>query len=408
MLRYLYAATYSYPKNVEHAFSTPMPAEMLFHLHLYALANTLLVEPLKSLAQKRFQEVVEQDWKTDVFPDTIKRVYEITTPETGGYQLRDIVVRIAAKHGKELMAQGGRFITMMGEVAEFGRDIFQVMTGGVAALSLVAGEMVTYKCPVCPFEFYAKAIKREEIACSSCGVVNEKSDWRAKRKMEVDEGRQNGHPEVNGNGIEYVNGDRVAEVGLVEKNGGSHKKVKEIELDNGTNGTEEKIEWNTMRVNGVCVKESGADEVTHEAEQQKIDSKEKQNRIDIKQNGIDAEQDGSVKKHNGVGNGKNGIEIEDKGTAVNGNGNGDNAQAKTDLSNGNGNGAGAKETGGEVKDTPAQIKKRAKKARKALNAANAASALANAATSPTSPASPASPTSPRATEAQIVGILNGR
>ncbi|KAE9964407.1 hypothetical protein BLS_008389 [Venturia inaequalis] len=166
---------------------------MLFHLHLYTLADTLVIAPLKALAQSSFQESVKKEWSTPIFPDTIKRVYEITNGED---ELRDIVVNTAAEHGKELMGKGGAFGVMMGEVAEFGRDVFHVMMGASSVVGVVEvpaviekEKMVAYRCPVCPFEFYAKAIGRREIACSGCGVVSEEGEWRGEKGEEI---RENG------------------------------------------------------------------------------------------------------------------------------------------------------------------------------------------------------------------------
>jgi hypothetical protein len=381
MLRYLYSASYSYPTNVEHAFTIPIPAEMLFHLHLYALANTLLVDPLKALAQARFQEVVEQFWNTDVFPETIKRVYEITTPGAGD-QLRSIVVRIAAEHGKELLAMGGHFGMMMGEVAEFGKDVFQVMAGGAKPLPpLVTERMVTYRCPVCPFEFFAKAIEREDITCSSCGVASKESEWRAKKKENVVEAMVNGTAEVNGNDAEHFNGDRVAESESMEAPKEDQTNAEEVEPENMANGIEEKTNGIATEMNGANEKEATTEVKSHEPEETEIAIEATQNGVEAKQNGTEAEK--KEEKED---------EVETKSNGVGANGSG--AETNTIVTNGNGHATDAKENGGEIKETAAMLKKKAKKARKALNAANT---LANG------------PTSPRATEAQIVGnVVNGR
>jgi hypothetical protein len=422
MLRYLYSGSYSYPTNVEHAFTVPIPEEMLFHLHLYALANTLLVDPLKALAQARFQDLVEQDWNTDVFPDTIKRVYEITTPETGGDQLRAIVVRIAARHGTELMAKEGRFSMMMGEVAEFGRDVFQVM-------ARVVEKMVAYRCPVCPFEFFAKAIEREELVCSSCGVTNKESEWKAKENekvivpkvngvSEVSEVTEvNGYYEVHANGVLEVNGDHAVHVNgvpevngdyAVHANGDGIAEVDSMETDSPivkeaepeiaatqAEGSSEQIAEGT---NGVSMKETTTDGETNGIEKVEEMAAEKNVNLESqeKQNGFRVEQIGTEAKENENGNGVhdasskandveadgNGSELENGGTAGNEMG----ALAKTESTSGSVNGGG-------VRETPEESKKKKKPRKKGPKAANT---LVNGPTSPRARA---------ATKAEIIGIV---
>lgn len=378
---------------------------MIFHLQLYALADTLLVDSLKSLAQTQFQEIVEQDWNTDVFPDTIKRVYEITNPGTAGDQLRAIVVRIAAEHGRELMAQGGQFSMMMGEVAEFGRDVFQIMAGGAVALPLIAEKMVTYKCPACPFEFYAKAIERDEIACSGCSVVNQESEWRIRKN--TSEGRKNGPLEMTITGTVVVDGNEADETEGTNEVSKPKANGSVIDPESKKDESEDTIEWNTMRANGECVKET-----TAVAQELKEGSQAPAALAD----GIGAEEDSELKvigsesekslgDVNGVLSGNRGdtfapepsvntipglttdVVIEKKEI---------NAPLRADSANGDGieGGVEAKESGGEVEESLIVPKKAKKK--KGKKASSAASALANG------------PTSPRATEAQIVGIVNSR
>jgi hypothetical protein len=69
---------------------------MLFHLQIYALANLMAIDPLKDLAQVKFQGIAEQDWNSSVFPDAIRVVYEVSPPGSYGEQLHSIVVNIAA------------------------------------------------------------------------------------------------------------------------------------------------------------------------------------------------------------------------------------------------------------------------------------------------------------------------
>lgn len=392
MLHYLYTATYTYPPTYKaQDFSLSPPPSMLFHLHLYTLAETLLIAPLKTLTQTRFQDTVEQEWHSESFPETIKRVYEITAPETGGDQLRAIVVKISASHGKELMGKGGAFRIMMGEVAEFGRDVFQVMMGApiVEVPHMVEKErMVAYRCPVCPFEFYAKVIERSEIACSGCGVVSREGEWRSKKGevKEAEEGKQ-----VKGEG----EGDRAVETETeakdenaeVEVNGGAMKA--EVEADEA----EGKIEWNTMEVNGECVKDTEAVVETPEAEPQEPVVLERDEKVAVEEEVVKTKEDENEKTVNQV-NGTSGNEevvteaVSELATDVVIE-NEKSTRERADSANGDGSvgGVETKESAGEIEETPIVVKK-GKKGKKGKKMASAASAL---------------PTSPRATEAQIMG-----
>ncbi|KAE9968567.1 hypothetical protein EG328_007500 [Venturia inaequalis] len=380
MLHYLYAATYSYPPTY-HTLSTYLPPSMLFHLHLYTLADTLVIAPLKALAQSSFQESVKKEWSTPIFPDTIKRVYEITNGED---ELRGIVVNTAAEHGKELMGKGGAFGVMMGEVAEFGRDVFHVMMGASSVVGVVEvpaviekEKMVAYRCPVCPFEFYAKAIGRREIACSGCGVVSEEGEWRGEKGEEIRE---------NGCVVEDVETEVVGE-GVEVK---VHESVMEPKVDVYT--PDGKIEWTDMPVNGERVEDTGIVK-TPEAEPQEVvilsrdeaEAKEEASKTNMSdsemtvEHGLSGEQAEEDVK----------VPIPEQAQDVVVEGEKEkNVSERADSANGDGvvGSAEVKESAGEIEEAPAFPKK--KKGKKGKKSSSAVNAL---------------PTSPRATEAQIIG-----
>ncbi|QDS68579.1 hypothetical protein FKW77_000577 [Venturia effusa] len=370
MLHYLYSATYTYPPTYNtQDFSVLLPPSMLFHLHLYSLAETLLIQPLKALAQTRFQEVVEQEWHTEIFPDTVKRVYEVTNPETGGAQLRAIVVQIAALHGKELVGKGGAFGVMMSEVAEFGRDVFQVMMGGpVVELphAVEKEKMIRYECPVCSFEFYAKAIERNEITCSGCGAVSQEGIWRGDKD------------DVNASGEADTNG--VHAIGEANMNGIVVQP--EIEAD----GTEDKVEWYTMKANGECVKDTDpavkTSPVKSDEEDAAVKEVQKTNEDwkELKDDHVNGCESDLIRE----------IATEPEATTKGVMGN--SVPERADSANGDGSvgGGEVKEVVWEVEQwSAAPKKKKGKKNRKdKMSPANV----------PTS-----GPTSPRATEAQVMG-----
>ena len=65
-----------------------------------------------------------------MIPDAVREVYNVAPPGSHGEQLRAIVVNIAAKCGKNLLGKGKKFCAMMEEVAEFGKEAFQIMAAG--------------------------------------------------------------------------------------------------------------------------------------------------------------------------------------------------------------------------------------------------------------------------------------
>jgi hypothetical protein len=320
----LYSADYFYPVEVAHSFDVEVPAEILFHLQLYALASTLVVDPLRDLASARFQQVVERDWNTDLFPDAIRKVYEIATAGSQGEHLRSIVVNIAAEHAKELLGNGGRFSAMMGEVAEFGKDVFQVMAGGtITLLPLAAEKVVTYKCPVCPFEFFASAMEKEEIACPDCGVVNKEGEWRA-TKMEDVVNCQDDVANVKKTEV-HTNGNGIA--------------IRSRDNDTPVHGTDGKEDGVTAVMNGTALKQNGLAEIldfslkdTIEEDKDGIKANENGHKEETKNNGVE------LKLHN----------LHDKGNEISGNGNGVNSSI-------------------EVKDTISSPKKKHKKSKKGNN-----------------------------------------
>lgn len=355
---------------------------MLFHLQLYTLADTLVIARLKALAQSSFQQAATKEWATPVFPETIKRVYEITNGED---QLRGIVVKIAAEHGKELMGKGGAFGVMMGEVAEFGRDVFQVMMGAssVVEMPAVVGEdkMVAYRCPVCPFEFYAKTIGRSEIACSGCGVVSKEGEWRGVKVEEIDENRDAEMKKLEDNAESKVNG------GVMET---------EVAADM----TEKKIEWNAMRVNGECVKDKEAVSKAPEAELPQVPfvwKREPKEKLSEKRYDGDGER--QVEHVDRLGWNEEGEIVTTQVPILSTEGvilneKEKNVSERADSANGDRDGDGdggagsaeVKECAEDTWETPAfPKKKKGKKGKKSPGAVNAL------------------PTSPRATESQIMG-----
>jgi hypothetical protein len=102
MVSYLYSADYSCPtdKDIDPSQSRELPPKMLFHLQMYGLSDRLFIEGLKDLSLEKFKNLAERDWNSEVFPDVIRQVYEVTPPGSHGVRLHSIVVKLLPQIAK--------------------------------------------------------------------------------------------------------------------------------------------------------------------------------------------------------------------------------------------------------------------------------------------------------------------
>ncbi|KAF2810733.1 uncharacterized protein BDZ99DRAFT_519417 [Mytilinidion resinicola] len=73
---------------------------LVFHAHMYALADKYNIEGLKLIAKVRFTGDVQEGWSHEEFPDAIRIVYD-TTPEMD-LGLRDAIVDVLLKNSSLL------------------------------------------------------------------------------------------------------------------------------------------------------------------------------------------------------------------------------------------------------------------------------------------------------------------
>lgn len=178
MLEYLYKEDYavSYPSNISKDSSEAKGHEIMFHLHVYALADKLRIPILKALATLSFLQVVRSHWSNPSFPAAIQFVYSIAPPGKDGDRLRNIVVSNSGMHAKELFADPTKlFASMMENIADFGKDLSQWLAENVAVD--IKGE--NWTCPACSFEF--KAVVREDLdylTCPTCTTNEAIYKWR--------------------------------------------------------------------------------------------------------------------------------------------------------------------------------------------------------------------------------------
>ncbi|KAK4962187.1 hypothetical protein LTR66_011854 [Elasticomyces elasticus] len=74
LLHYIYYYTY------DEAEQTAFPA-MIFHIHVYAIADKYNIAGLQALAANKFAKLCDKDYDEDVFSDGIEAVYNCTRQE---------------------------------------------------------------------------------------------------------------------------------------------------------------------------------------------------------------------------------------------------------------------------------------------------------------------------------------
>lgn len=187
MLEYLYRDDYSlsYPSSMTKDSAEAKGHEMIFHLHVYALADRLRIPALKETASNYFSQLVHSYWNDPAFPSVVQFTYSITPPGQDGDDLRMIVVRVAGLHAKELVANSkdpfilmcpkDPFILMMEGLADFGKDLSQwLVENGISDSN---GEIFT--CPGCAFKFKATLDgSLEYLICPACTTNAALYSWR--------------------------------------------------------------------------------------------------------------------------------------------------------------------------------------------------------------------------------------
>lgn len=134
MVEYFYTSDYS-PSDTKSASLEGLQSDfddvasnMLFDIQVYALADRLQLNALRLLAEHKFDNTAAKNWVYDEFPEAIKKVYDVAPPGPRGQELRNIVIKYAAENAKALF-QNDLFSTVLGDVAEFGRDLSSALCG---------------------------------------------------------------------------------------------------------------------------------------------------------------------------------------------------------------------------------------------------------------------------------------
>ncbi len=96
---------------------------------MFALADMFLLEELKVLACKKFEEKIKQHWISDMFPDSIREVYS-TTNSIDSNSIRKAVVDTVVLHRVDLVQQAP-FQELIREVGDFAVDLVLSMANEI-------------------------------------------------------------------------------------------------------------------------------------------------------------------------------------------------------------------------------------------------------------------------------------
>lgn len=141
MLEFLYSADYSAPRrddqidNAEAQRNGELIAPndkarhpLLFHVDVYTLADRIQNDNLKRTAEEKFKATATTAWNDQEFPAAVESVYANTPPGPKGDRLRRFAAQIAAKHARASFDKDGSFSDMMGGLAEFEKDLVDVLS----------------------------------------------------------------------------------------------------------------------------------------------------------------------------------------------------------------------------------------------------------------------------------------
>jgi len=189
MLEFLYTSDYSAPHdqmdNVEAQRNgeliTPNDQDkhpLLFHVDVYALADRIQNDNLKRTAEEKFQATATTAWNDPEFPTAVQSVYANTPLGPMGDRLRHLAAQIATKHARVLFDKDQRFSDMMEGIAEFGRDLADVLSTGIDNSGMAL------ECPrsTCRSVFRANLDTPEYqtlsyLTCPVCAKKTSKVEW---------------------------------------------------------------------------------------------------------------------------------------------------------------------------------------------------------------------------------------
>lgn len=120
LVSYFYTLNYQLP--VEQAAPTAL-SPLIGHVRMYAVADRLDMECLKTLAKEKFKTLAKIDWKQDEFPAAVKEIYGTTL--STDRSLRNVARDIVKENIEELLCNE-HFVDVLGGAADLGLDLVKL------------------------------------------------------------------------------------------------------------------------------------------------------------------------------------------------------------------------------------------------------------------------------------------
>jgi hypothetical protein len=91
---------------------------------IYVVAEKYDVQPLKLLTQTKYEAIVSKAWNTEHFVRSLEVIYDGTQEMSEPDSLRDLAIKTAAMHAKELMIRED-FMNLCKDRGDFATDVLQ-------------------------------------------------------------------------------------------------------------------------------------------------------------------------------------------------------------------------------------------------------------------------------------------
>ena len=100
------------------------PQNLITLAAIYIAADKYDVQPLKVLAKTKYESILATAWNTKQFVESLELIYDGLPEMSEPDMLRDLAIKTAATHAKELMERE-EFMTLFQERGDFATDVFK-------------------------------------------------------------------------------------------------------------------------------------------------------------------------------------------------------------------------------------------------------------------------------------------
>lgn len=171
----MYYCTYTDPGNAP----TDLPP-ILLDVKVFTIADKYMIETLKGVARKKFQEHCTGEWATSEFATAVEEIYATCLDDE---TMKDIVISTAKAHIKEYLDGADDHIdirTAMKEIPAFSADILAKL--GETDFKVTAGDLkvTRHRCGQCGCEFplgHSDSYPNMRFSCPNGHYANNTYSW---------------------------------------------------------------------------------------------------------------------------------------------------------------------------------------------------------------------------------------